>query len=155
MARPRKTKPAPRKPQRRGGNYRDNTRAAMVLAEAHFYGGKISVAKKYGVPEATYFRWENALETDEQLTALYYQHLEALKRFSWAEDLNAAKRQILARLVEVVSQSERLEEITAVLDKAITWTERHAVIEIETRAAGQDLLPAGEEERPEAPRHRA
>ena len=59
-----KKKHEPRPEVNRGGRKRDNERAARVLAEAHFYGSKLQVAERNGVPSATYFSWENALETD-------------------------------------------------------------------------------------------
>lgn len=51
----------------------DEDTLAVILAEASFFGWR-SAAKKYGIPETTFFRYKAQLKTNSSLKEKYEKH---------------------------------------------------------------------------------
>lgn len=88
------------------GRFRDNDLAARVLAEAAFYGGGAKVAEKYGYTSRTFLNWQEALENEPTLSALYLKALNELAHQKWAEDLNASVRRTLEKITRMIEDLE-------------------------------------------------
>ena len=148
---------------RRGGNYRNNELAARVLAEAAFYGGGAKVAEKYGFTSRSFLNWQNELENDPQLSALYLKALSTLAHQRWAEDLNASIRRSVEKITTMIEALEPTpDNLRVALDavqQLMRWEQNRVVAELEIARFGQERLEGfagGDSEHlPETPTHQA
>ncbi len=68
-------------------------RAALVLAEARYFGKKLA-CQKYQVPRTTYSNWKKRLETDNKLAHMVATQSEALSQ-QWQGDTIRCLKQTL------------------------------------------------------------
>jgi hypothetical protein len=95
---------------------RDNEMAARVLAEwsiHSFVRSKLSaIAAKYDVAERSVWRWKNALEDDDNLSALYEQRVNELLNSDWLKKLEEALSLNMDRQMELTRVSKSLADVT-------------------------------------------
>lgn len=60
-----------------------------------------SIAANFGINERTLWRWKNALETDDELSALYEKRLNEIYTRDWVEVLDTNLSAFLNRMLEL------------------------------------------------------
>jgi hypothetical protein len=100
---------------------RDNRLAARALADwaRHRFARsqETAIADKYGVATRTLWRWKDALDDDPELSALYKQAVERHLDGDWANQLDGALGDAIAKLRELIQASESLEDVTEAFAK--------------------------------------
>ena len=95
---------------------RDNHLAARALADwarQRFATSEAAaIAATYGVGIRTVWNWKGALDDDRELAALYRDAVERHVTSSWADELDAALAETIARLRVLIAHSESLAEVT-------------------------------------------
>lgn len=78
-------------------------RAALVLAEAMYFGKKLA-CQKYQVPRTTYTNWNKRLKTDDKLSRMVTIQAEALSK-QWQDDTIRCLKQTLFAIQQTVKNA--------------------------------------------------
>ena len=100
---------------------RDNHQAARALADwaRHRFARSQErhIADTYGVAPRTLWRWKDALDDDDELSALYRAAVQAHVTSDWAELLDEALRTAIARLLDLIAVERDLAKVTEAFAK--------------------------------------
>ena len=100
---------------------RDNHAAARALADwaRHRFARSQErhIADTYGVAPRTLWRWKDALDDDEELSALYRAAVEVHVTGDWATLLDDALRLAITRLLDLIAVEDDLAKVTEAFAK--------------------------------------
>ena len=94
----------------------DREKGARALAQwamkHHRRAFASSIAESYGITERTLWNWKSALETDDELSALYEKRLNEILNRDWAISLEGALGDGIEKLRELINATSSLSEAT-------------------------------------------
>ena len=115
-------------------------RAAIVLAEATYFGKKLA-CQKYTVPKTTFNNWNKRLKTDNKLANLVTIQSEALSK-EWQGDSIKCLKKVLFTIQEGLEKHPFSEEPQTIEEKEL-WSNSILALSKMVKSIG-DLTIAGD-----------
>jgi transcriptional regulator with XRE-family HTH domain len=130
----------------------DRKTVGRALAEWAAFGYKRAVAEtiadKYGVARTTLYRWRRELQNEPEIQTIRKTHANELSTRDWANQLNAALKEAITRIRELIAGSTDLPAVTEAFKALSEIAVAREVLNVTTDDRPNDAV---EEDRPRKP----